>query len=225
MYKKILLSISILSISACSSGISTDDRLATLGELQRQQMERLAALEDNFRNLSGRVEELQFSVDKKFSKEISGLKESLDTVENRLPPPEIVPNEVLLADLAYARESESDASSSFYQALENVKIGKFSEALKILNTIVLEQGNSLEYRVFFWQGLACEGLYEYREALVYYNKLVEYYAKNERAALTLYRLTKVFQKIGDNNMADLTYKKLSISFPNSNYTKKAKQEL
>lgn len=188
-------------------------------------MERLALLDERLRELNGKLEELEYKYKKGFEREISDIKTNLVGVERRLPLPEVVPKETLLEDKVFAKETIGKEGVDLEEALVLIQKGEFTKSVNSLNELINTQNSEIKLRVLFWQALSSEALYEYSSAINQYNLVITNFGRSTRAAESLYRLVNLFNKMENVKLAELTKKKLIKSFPNSIWTKKAKQVL
>lgn len=229
-FSKLIPFLLLVILSSCFNSanrnkIGISEQMQALTSLQGEQMERISLLEERLREVYGKLEELEYTYQKGFKKELSNLKSNLVGVERRLPLPEIVPKETLLEDKVFAKETIGKEGVDLESSLNLIQKGEFTEAIYNLSLLVEGSTPEVSMRAIFWQALSSEALYEYSTAINQYNQLITNFEKSPRAAESLFRLVNLFNKMGNNKLAVLTEKKLSKSFPNTIWSKKAKQVL
>jgi TolA-binding protein len=193
---------------------------------QAAQTETINSLDSQVRQLSGRVEELEFSQNKRLGSDLSALKEDLSSLRRRVPPPAVVPADALEADEAWARGLPGDSSQLVVDALASLRDGKYSDAITFLRNA--EEGLAGSDKVgvvLFWQGVAFDGMGEDKEALRSYFQVASRTPKSPRAPLSLLRQAAVFSRLGDKKAAKDSLKKLVDDYPRSAEAVEARTKL
>jgi TolA-binding protein len=222
----------ILFLSGCSvydlgKKVSRLERsMSDLRALQAEQTESINSLDSQIKLLAGRLEEMEFSQNKRLGTDLSALKDDLSALRKRIPPPAGVPVAELEADEGWAKELPEDAGRIFLDALTALREGKFEDAAPLLNNAV-EQSQSTGKAgvVLFWQGVAYDGLLDNKSALRSYAEVVGRFPKCHRAAASLLRQADVFIRLGDKKTAQLSLKKLVEDYPKSPEAIEAKDRL
>ncbi len=197
-----------------------------LRALQAEQTESINSLDSQIKLLAGRLEELEFSQNRKLGSDLSALKEDLSALRKRVPPPAGVPVAELEADEGWARELPEETGRIFLDGLALIREGKFADAAPLLdNAVEQSQSTGKAGVVLFWQGVAYDGLLDNRSALRSYAEVVGRYPKSHRAAASLLRQSDVFVRLGDKKTAQLSLKKLVEDYPKSPEAVEAKDKL
>lgn len=190
--------------------------LNDLRSFQAEQTETINSLDSQVRQLSGRVEELEFSQNKRLGTDISALREDLSSLRRRVPPPSVVPAEALESDEAWARSLPGESAQLLTDALTSLREGKFSDAITFLrNAEESLAGSDKVGVVLFWQGVAYDGMGEDKDALRSYFQVSSRAPKSSRAPLSLLRQAAVFTRLGDKKAAKDSLKKLVEGYPRS----------
>jgi TolA-binding protein len=218
------------------SGCATTDLQRSVSRLERslndlrafqaEQTETINSLDSQVRQLSGRVEELEFAQNKKLGTDLSALKEDLSSLRRRVPPPSVVPSEALESDEAWAATLSAEPAQLMTDALGSIRDGKFSDALPLLRNAEEQLEGSDKVGVpLFWQGVAYDGLGEDKDALRSYYQVVSRTPKSPRAPTSLLRQAGVFNRLGDKKAAKDSLKKLVEDYPRAKEAAIAKEKL
>jgi TolA-binding protein len=200
--------------------------LNDLRAFQAEQTETINSLDSQVRQLSGRVEELEFSQNKRLGSDLSALKEDLSSLRRRVPPPAVVPIEALESDESWAATLSAEPAQLMTDALGSIRDGKFSDALPLLRNAAEQLAGSDKVSVpLFWQGVAYDGLGEDKEALRSYYQVVSRTPKSPRASMSLLRQAAVLSRLGDKKAAKDSLKKLIEDYPRSQEAATAKERL
>lgn len=226
--KNIFFSLSfILFLFSCQSGdyesnrkAKSDEHIAAITTIQSEQMHRLSILEENFRTLNGKLEELQFALDNRVNKQLNVIKSNLVGVERRLPLPSLVNKNSLIKDKIFVKENQNESAKTLESALLNIERANFKKATIVLRDIDSVIDPKIKYRGIFWNALALEALFEYNDAIKLYDTIINNFPKTRHAEESLKRLSSVFSKMGKAKLADLTYKKLESNYPKSEFIRK-----
>ncbi len=227
------LSISLTTL-ACLSGCGVtpqefsqvDRQVTTLQRAQADRTEQIATLETQVRELSGRVEELEFLVQRRFGTTLDNLKNDLTSLKRRVPPPSIVPADALEDDERAFSVEGGAAGQALVEGLTQIRQGNFRDAEPLMRSAVDELGDQPEAGVaLFWLGVIGDGMADPRAALSSYNESITRFPRAPRAPLALLRLSSVFSRLGDNSAARLTLQKLVAEFPKSPEAARAKERL
>lgn len=193
---------------------------------QAEQTSQLASLQADVRSLEGKFEELDYSQKQKIGSEVSTLKDQLSNLKRRVPPPAIVPADVLDSDEAFARTLPEDASLRFSEGLTAIREGNFEQAISVLQTALDVSGNEPQSgNILFWLGVAYEGAGDNRNAIVAYNQIVSSFPKHSRVSLALLRQAGVLNRIGDSKTASIILKKIVADHPSSAEASQSRQRL
>jgi len=235
MYKKcvsLLASVVFLAqLTGCVAGLEDDMRrmqrsLSDLRGVQAEQMTKISALEEEMRGANGRLEELNYSQDKKLGGAITSLQDSLSQIKRRVPPPSIVPQDLLDADQLAANNMPENVGISFTQALTSLREGNFERAQSYLSEVLdIANGGDVEAKALFWRAISFEGSENHKRALEDYIKLSSGFPRSTRAPLAMLRQSTLFVRIGDKQAAKLTLNKLVADYPKSDEVVEAKRRL
>lgn len=200
----------------------------------------LIEIKDTLRRIRGRLEELEYQQRTQVGSELSGLKRELSSLQQRVPPPAIVPVEALEADEKKAAKMRGTAGVYLSQVLKYLREGEFRQALVSVQKGLSESmivnspgalkdsrsgntGSGLEF--LFWRAVCFDALNENARAIEGYDEVVRRFPKQKRSALALLRTASVLNRIGDRNTSRITLKKLIGDFPDTLEAKVAKERL
>ncbi len=221
-----------LSLASCSGGRLQSDlkqlerNVQDIRGFQAEQTNKIAALEVQVRELNGRLEELEYKQNRRIGTDLDTLRQDLSSIKSRIPPPSIVPAEILETDELRATSMPSEIASVLQPSLTNIREGKFDEAQNRLSEgLILSKATEWEADVLFWLGVANEGRNDSREALRSYVSVNGQFPKHRKAAPALLRQAAIFVKIGDSKTAKVTLKKLMADFPKSAEAAQARERL
>lgn len=200
--------------------------LNDLRSFQAEQTETINSLDSQVRQLSGRVEELEFSQNKRLGTDLSALREDLSSLRRRVPPPSVVPADALEADEAVAHSLSGESAQLFTDGLASLRDGKFADALTFFRNAetTLAEPDKVGV-IIFWQGVSYDGLGEDKEALRSYFQVASRNPKSSRAPLSLLRQAAVFTRLGDKKAARDSLKKLLEDYPRSSEASEARTKL
>ena len=228
----ILCLVLLLALSGCSSTLQSDvEKIQSdqrdLRSLQAQHTSEMSTLQSQLRELSGRVEQLEFSSGTKINGDLNALRQDLSYLKQRVPPPAIVPAMALDADEAYAAPLTFDGSASLAEALSFIRSGSYREALTLLDQVLtLTAGRKEGGYALFWRGVSYEGLNDNRQAVASYGELtLGMEGEHPRKPLALLRQGSVFIRLGDANAARAAFSKLIADYPKSTEAAQAKERL
>jgi TolA-binding protein len=200
--------------------------VSDLRALQAEQTESINSLDSQIKLIAGRLEELEFSQNKRLGTDLSALKDDLSALRKRMPPPAGVPIAELEADEAWAKDLPVDSGRIFLDGLALVREGKFADALPLLeNAVEQTESTGKGGVILFWQGVANDGLLDNKGALRSYAEVLARYPKSHRAPASLLRQSDVFSRLGDKKTAQLSLKKLLEDYPKSPEAVEAKDKL
>lgn len=233
-----LLSIGLL-LSLCScventskfqSDISRLEKTTSdLRSYQAEQTTQIESVRAELRQLTGRIDELEYSQSKKVGSDISDLKRDLSIVKSRVPPPPIVPAAELSDDEDMVRTLPDDISGRFLNGLTKLRDGSFNEAQSFFQEAldVSDSNHQGQWSpsLIFWLGVSADGLGDNKGALQRYHAVVSRFPKHPRAPLALLREGSVFIRLRDSTTAKLTFKKLMAEYPKSPLAAVAKERL
>lgn len=230
---RIILLLGICALaSSCSLGsIPEDVRRLQVGmndlrTFQAEQTTKIAGLETQVRQLSGRVEELEYAQKQKLGVDLNDLKSDLSELRRRVPPPTIVPALLLEADENGLGRSPAELTPLLRSAFQGLREGKFSEAEdRLKEALELARGTQWAADIVYWIGVCRDGQGQNREALQAYHSVVADYPKHRKAAAALLRQAEVFERLGDAKTAKTTLKKLVVDYPKAEEATRAKQRL
>jgi len=226
----------LLLLAFVASGCSIQDLEQKVSRLERslndmrafqaEQTETINSLDAQVRQMSGRVEEMEFAHNKRLGNDLSALKEDLSSLRRRVPPPAVVPAAELEVDEVWANSLTGEPQLLVSDALGRLREGKFDDALPLLQNAVSQlRGTDKAAVALFWQGVAHDGLGDDRSALRSYADVVYQYPKSQRAASSLLRQSSVLTKLGDKKTAALSLRKLIDDYPRAPEASVAKERL
>jgi TolA-binding protein len=200
--------------------------ISDLRALQAEQSESLQSLDSQLKLVAGRLEEFEFSSNRRLGSDLTALKDDLSALRKRIPPPPGVPTAELEADESWARSLSDEPQRLFLDSLTMMREGKFADAIPLLeNASEQTQGSDKAGPVLFWLGVAHDGLLDNRGALRAYAGSISEYPKSHRAPSSLLRQAEVFLRLGDKKTAQLSLRKLLDDYPKSPEIVEAKERL
>ncbi len=200
--------------------------ISDLRALQAEQSESLQSLDSQLKLVAGRLEEVEFSSNRRIGSDLTALKDDLSALRKRIPPPPGVPTAELEADESWAKALGDETQRLFLDALAMMREGKFADAVPLLeNASEQTQGSDKAGPVLFWLGVAHDGLLDNKGALRAYAGSISEYPKSHRAPNSLLRQSEVFLRIGDKKTAQLSLRKLLDDYPKSPEVIEAKERL
>lgn len=218
-------------LTGCSDSLQKRfDRLEAsqkdLRSLQSEQTTQLDAVQADLRTLQGRLEELEFSQNRKIGGEMDQLKSQLTSLRRRVPPPAVVPAALLDQDENLVANMPPELGSRFAEALTNIREGKFSDAIPLLQS-VLDGGVGKDFsaNTLFWLGVCYDGVSDSKNALLAYNQIVSVYPSHLLVPTALYRQAGVLERIRDTKTATIILRKLIADFPRSPEAAQARDRL
>jgi TolA-binding protein len=200
--------------------------ISDLRSLQAEQSESLNSLDSQIKLLSGRLEEIEFSQNRRLGGDISALKEDLSALRKRVPPPAGVPVAELESDEGWAKNLSAETGRIFLDGLAMLREGKYADAVPLFEN-ASDQARSAGQAgpILFWLGVGYDGLLDNKAALRSYVESVSQFPKNHRAPASLLRQSDVFTRLGDKNTAKLSLKKLVEDYAKSPEAVEAKDRL
>jgi TolA-binding protein len=226
----------VLLLALSAGGCSIQDLEQKVSRLERslndmrayqaEQTETINSLDTQLKQMSGRIEEVEFSHNKRIGTDLSALKDDLSSLRRRVPPPSVVPAAELEVDEVWASSLTGEPQVLVTDALLRLREGKFDDALPLLQNAVSQlRGTDKAAVALFWQGVAYDGLGDDRSALRSYADAVYQYPKSQRASSSLLRQASVLTRLGDNKTAALSLRKLVDDYPRSPEASVAKERL
>jgi TolA-binding protein len=200
--------------------------ISDLRSLQAEQTESLQSLDSQLKLVAGRLEELEFSSNRRIGSDLTALKDDLSALRKRIPPPPGVPTAELESDESWAKNLNDETQRLFLDSLGMIREGKFADAVSLLeNASDQSQGTDKAGPILFWLGVAHDGLIDNKGALRAYTEGISQYPKNHRAPSSLLRQSDVFVRLGDKKTAQLSLRKLIDDYPKSPEVLEAKERL
>ena len=193
---------------------------------QAEQTESINSIDSQVKLISGRIEELEFSQNKRLGSDLSAIRDDLSSLKKRVPPPTVVPIAELEADEVWANGLAADKAQIFMDALGCLRDGRFADALPLLQNATehADTGDKAGV-VLFWQGVAYDGLSDNRGALRSYAEVVARFPKSNRAPASLLRQASVLLRLGDKDTARDSLKKLIKDYAKSSEATVAQERL
>lgn len=222
----------MLVMSGCASQKMQDDikrmerSITDIRAFQSEQTETISSLDRQVRSLSGKIEELEYSQNKRLSGDLTALKDDISSIRRRVPPPAGVPVNELELDEVWGKSLTGETGTLFLDALQRLREGKFADALPLLqNAVEQTEGTDRAPVVLFWMGVAYEGLQDDKGALRAYSEVISRFPRSQRASASLFRQAEVLARFGDRKTAALSLQKLLEDYPRSPEVARAKERL
>lgn len=154
------------------------------------------------------------------------IEENLRRLGARVPPPPPVPEDILLADEQLIGKQVGEASELFKAGLKQLREGEFANARDTFLRFVDENPDTaFTDNAFFWQGISYEGLGQLDRAVAAYSLGFQKFPAEDRVPANLFYLASVFQQLGQNKDAELTYEKLIDEHPKSEFADRGRKRL
>lgn len=200
--------------------------LEDLRSFQAEQTVKISALEAELRQLSGKTEELEFAQNRKLGSDVLALRDELNSIKGRVPPPANVPLTLLEADERRLSTLPPEISPVLTHGLKDIREGRFGEALTALSEALQIAGATpLAVDVQFWLGVAHEGANDPRKAVELFHTIVSESPKHPKAPAALLKEASVMIRLGDSKVAKLGLNKLITSYPKAPEAARAKEML
>lgn len=200
--------------------------LSDIRNLQATQTTQIAALENQLRQMVGRLEEMEHAQNTRVDSDLSALKNDLSNLQRRVPPPAIVPATALDEDEGGIQKLPEAMQAPMGEGFRALRSGSYAEALAHFKEAYdYGYGKDPSAIAGFWIGVAYDGLGSNREALTAYHDVATRFPKNRRTALALLRQGSVLVRLGDSKTAALTFKKIISEFPKTAEADRAKERL
>lgn len=217
--KQIAFLLALILFTGCVPKSDFDQLKNTVKELQTSHADTVSQLsmtQERLREIQGQLEEMGHKQTTQIGTEVSSLKEDLQSLRRRIPPPPIVPSSALEQDENAAKRFEQLTAEQFDNGFLRLREGKFAEALSIFTALSQDSSSPESLPLaFFWLGVTHDGLSEYRNSLADYNEVVSRYKNHYRAPLSLLRQAGAIEKLGDPKAVQAVLKKLIAEYPTS----------
>lgn len=206
--------------------VKLENDIQQIRRLQADQRSELEQVREEVRATSGRLDEIEHSQNQRMGRDLSSLREDLTSLKQRVPPPSVVPAELLAIDEKIATSFDSESGEHLRNALTALREADYRRAQEEISIgLATSRDPETVGHLMFWQGVAFDGVNDNRESLRAYNELITNYPRHPRTPAALLRQASVFVRLGDEKAATLTLKKLVKDFPNTAETRAAKERL
>jgi TolA-binding protein len=187
-----------------------------LRTLQAEQNSKLSSLQSELSQITGRLETLEYSQEKRIGGDLSALQKDLSDLQKRVPPPPIVPASLLEEDESKLSRAPSEVRGALESAFQYLRNGKFSDAaLRFNEALATTNGTALGVDIQFWLGVVAEGEGNTKDALRSYLMVVNQGARSRKAPYALLRQAEILIVVGDSKAAKATMRKLITDHPKS----------
>lgn len=226
--KKILFLV-LLGLCSCAARVDLDsleEDIADIRKIQAGQTSEISDLKDQVRQLSGKLEEANYTAETKMGSEVETLTQTVEQLKRKLPPPSSIPSSLLEKDESLTSNLDPNLSRDLMNAFSMLRSGDY----KLAQTYLEEaSGRDVDGKVtpiiLYWKGITLTGLGDDKAALARYTEVVSAFPKHPRAADSLYQQMRIFQKSGQADLAKITYQKLQSDFPGSEAAIQAKSRM
>jgi len=233
------LSLLYVDIQRLRTELSTTGSASSVGNAGDSSLQRLDALEGEMRRLTGKVEELQFQVEKIVKDgtnrigdlefrlveleggDVSKLGETTtlggkDILPQTVTPVVVLPQASGNAELAINEQADFDAAKAAYDK------GDFSAAANQFQTYIENYpGGVLTSDANYWRGESLVELNEWSKAARSFVQSFSSAPDGPLAPRSLYRLGISLDKIGQRNEACLTLNEVSARYPGTESSRDA----
>ncbi len=203
-----------------------DGGLNDLRSFQAEQTTKIDEIQTQMRELQGKIEELQYSQNQRLGTALDSLKGDLSTLKKRVPPPAIVPVQLLEEDEGNVSKLPSEIAPSATAGLQQIRDGNFDKALSYWQEVLdVSMGTEWAAMALFWTGVSYDGLGNHKKAMESYHDVVTRFPKWPRAPFVMSRQASVLIRLGDKKTAKLILNKIIADYPKSGEATKAKERL
>jgi len=217
-----LCSLTSLGCSGKKIQEQTDRELSRVRNVQAEHTATLDTLRAEIRNLSGQVEELQY----RSAGKTRELERTIKDLGSRVPPAAGVPTELLAQDERLISRQTGRAADDYRVALRKLREGDFKTSLSAFQSFLrLNPNTTFSDNALFWSGISLEGLGDIGGAIASYSEVFSRFPAEDFVPVSLYHMGKGFQSLSSDREARDTFLKLRDDFPNSEYGRKASEEL
>lgn len=196
--------------------------------LQSEQNTQISALEERFRQLAGRIEEVEYIQNRRVGGDLAKLKKDIHKITSRVPPPPIVPVNELESDEVAVDSWDATFKPIGKKVLELIRLGRYRDAMPYISEgldMIGEEARDYAPVLLFWRGVAADGVGDNKLALQSYSEILARDPRNPRAAFALLRQASVFVRLGDSDTAKVTLQKLIKDYPKSEYRARAQEKI
>lgn len=196
--------------------------LDDLRSIQAEHTADLNTIRQELREVSGKVEELQY-VAMGRTKE---LERTLNRLGSRVPPPPGVPEKLLNSDEEQIASLTGPAADTYKRGLNQLRAGDFEGGRETFSRFVQDNpGTAFTDNALFWLGICYGKLGQYDRAVVAFSDVFQSYPAENMVPASLYHLSETFVKMGSIQDAKLTLQKLIDEHPKSSFNRKARNRL
>lgn len=215
--KQTALIIIVLFFVSCAP--SSDKGVQSVRSLQAQQLAEISRLDSEIRELSGKIDEVEFGL----LRSIDEMNAQLEIFARALPAPSVVPQDVFAEDEAIISKLQGEGADLFREALKQLRLGNFVQAKSSFEKFSAEFSNELiDDNVIYWRAFTSLQLGSTDQAIVLYSDVFQKYPKGDRADDALFNLAQIFSKNGETSDAQSALKKLLADYPRSNHEVEAR---
>lgn len=233
----------LFGFSACSSGLSKFDRrldkleesLSDLRRFQAEQTSDVSALQKRLREMSGRLEQVEYSgsslqnsrgLRSRAPSNTGRTTQVSPVVRDSAPLPSLVPRAEYQTDIDLLNQLPPTVSRPFGDALSKIQTGAYRAALPDLRKAIdYNYQDTMVPNFLFWVGFCHQQIKQYTDALAAFHDVVSRYPKHERAPMALLYQADVFVLLKDKGTARVTLKKLLVDYPRTRAASRAKSRL
>jgi len=218
-------------VSGCTAELQRDVRvlqrdLSQVRSIQADHHAQLTQLQEEQSALLGRMEEMEHSQRTKIDSAVSSLRNEVDTLTRRVPPPSGVPEDLLDQDVVTAGSLAPEVGSRFQKGLDLIRVGRFNESVSVLQTALdASVGMAHTAQIYFWLGVCYQQLRDFKNALRAFNEVVTGYPNSDRLPSALFKQAIVFKDLSDATTYEVTLRKLIKDFPKSMEARRARSLL
>lgn len=214
--------VGFIGLVGCSHNAEFQNQLRDLRAVQAEHTVRLDDMNQELRQLSGRVDELQHLVSGRTEK----LEKALEQVTSRVPPPEGVPEDMLAEDEERINRISGEQATQYKNGLQQLRSGDFSAAqLTFSNFADVNPNTTFTDNALFWVGISLEKMGQYDRAVNAYSQVFQKYPAEDKVPYSLFRLGEVFAKMGLIEEAKLSLSKLINDHPKHKLAKFAQAKI
>lgn len=226
--KKIVSILMLTVLSSCGIAQleeSVERHTRELDDMRVLQAEYAASLDQirsDVRRLSGNVEDLEHNAKGKTEE----LRKTIEQFSSRVPPPPIVPEDLLSEDESAISRNSSVSAQMFREGLKRMRSGDFSGAIGAFSQFLNDNPTTImSDNAHFWIGIAYLGQGQNDRAVLAFSKVYEQFPAEDRAPWGIFYLASTFEKAGEREDAKLTYQKLVEDYPNTSAASRARGKL
>lgn len=196
--------------------------MQSVRSLQANQLAEISRLDGEIRELSGRIEEIEYGL----LRNIEEMNAQMEFFARRMPAPSVIPKALLEDDEKLVSRMDGEGSDIFRSGLKELRLGSFFKARATFEEFSSNFSNpEIDDNVTFWLAFSNAQLGSTDKAIVLYSDVFQKFPKGDRADAALYYLAETFSDTSEKEDAKIALKKLIRDYPRSSFVTRARRLL